>query len=467
MALVFFNTLTRKKEAFHPLSPSEVKLYTCGPTVYDFAHIGNFRTYLFEDILRRWLNTSNYNVTQVMNITDVDDKTIRRSTEKGISLNEYTHDYINFFFEDLLSLKIEPAEFYPRATEYIPDMVQIITHLLEKKIAYKGEDSSIYYDVSKFPDYGKLANIEVAELKSGARVSHDEYDKEEASDFALWKTYDREDGDVFWETPLGKGRPGWHIECSAMSMKHLGPHFDIHTGGVDNIFPHHQNEIAQSEAYTGEKFVNYWLHAEHLIVDGKKMSKSLGNFYTVRDIFKKGFSPLGLRYFYVSSHYRNKLNFTFQGLQAAESSVHRIKDFVLRLKSAHGNPYPDLPEALSKAYQEFKEGMDDDLNTPRAVASVHELMNLLNPVLEEKEISREQAQEVIQFFLYTDKTLGLNLDELLEESLIPEEIERLISEREKARKNKDYRKSDEIRKTLQEKRFVIEDTPSGPRVKRI
>ncbi len=466
MPLVLYNTLNRQKEIFHPISPSEVKLYTCGPTVYDFAHIGNFRTYLFEDILRRWL-ASKYNVIQVMNITDVDDKTIRRSKEKGIPLHEYTHDYINFFFEDLLSLKIEPAEYYPRATDHIQEMVQIIQDLLEKKIAYQGEDKSIYYDVSKFPEYGKLAHIEVKELKSGARVSHDEYDKEEASDFALWKAWDKEDGNVFWETSLGKGRPGWHIECSAMSMKYLGHHFDIHTGGVDNIFPHHQNEIAQSEAHTGEKFVNYWLHAEHLIVEGKKMSKSLGNFYTVRDILKKGFSPLALRYFYVSSHYRSKLNFTLQGLQGAESSVHRIRDFILRLKSAHGASYPELPEVLNKAYQEFKEGMDDDLNTPRATAAVHESINHLNTPLEEKSISREQAQEVIQFFLHADKILGLNLDEILKESHIPQEIQRLISERESARKNKDYRKADEIRKALQEKHFIIEDTPSGPRVKRI
>jgi cysteinyl-tRNA synthetase len=475
MALVFFNTLTRRKEPFSPIEPGKVKMYTCGPTVYDFAHIGNFRTYLFEDVLRRWLKLSGYQVIQVMNITDVDDKTIRGAREKKISLKEYTHPYINAFFEDLLALRIEPAEYYPRATETIPEMVKIIQKLLEKGIAYRGEDGSIYYDVSKFPDYGKLAHMEVKELKAGARVSHDEYDKEEASDFALWKAWDPEDGDVFWETPLGKGRPGWHIECSAMSMKYLGPHFDIHTGGVDNIFPHHQNEIAQSEAYTGQKFVNYWLHAEHLIVEGRKMSKSLGNFYTVRQILQNGYSPLALRYFYLSSHYRNKLNFTFPALQAAHSAVNRIQDFMRRLKEAHGSPFLKLHALLEKAKQEFQEGMNDDLNTPKALAALHDLIGEINVAFDQNTLSFDDANSVAEFFFYVDKLLGLGLEEIYQkasfsdlakdEHLLPPKTKALVEERERARKEKNFKKADEIRMRLKEQGIEIEDTPSGPRIK--
>jgi len=463
MALVFFNTLSRKKEPFVPRVPGEVKLYTCGPTVYDFPHIGNFRTYVFEDVLRRWLVMSGYRVTQVMNLTDVDDKTIRGSHEKKVSLSQYTSPYIQAFFEDLSALSIEKAEHYPRATETITEMVRIIRVLLEKGIAYRGEDGSIYYDVSKFPSYGALAHIQVGELKSGARVSHDEYDKAEASDFALWKAWDSEDGDVFWETELGKGRPGWHIECSAMSMKLLGNHFDIHTGGVDNIFPHHQNEIAQSEAYTGEKFVNFWLHAEHLMVDGRKMSKSLGNFYTVRDVFAKGYSPAALRYFYVASHYRNKLNFTFPALQGAQSAVERIKDFLRRVKAADGKPSAGLVKRIEAAQAEFQAAIEDDLNTPRAVAAVHELINDSNARLEKGEVSLDDARVIGEFFSWVDRLLAIGLT--VDEKEVSPELAALVEQRETARKSKDFKKADEIRKTLEAKGVILEDTPSGPRWK--
>ncbi|MDI6827410.1 MAG: cysteine--tRNA ligase, partial [Armatimonadota bacterium] len=292
MPIRYFNTLTREKNEFHAINDMKVGLYTCGPTVYDFAHIGNWRTYLFEDILRRHLESRGFEVTHVMNITDVDDKTIRGANEKGISLNEYTAPFIAAFYEDRDHLNIKPAHVYPRATEHITEMVALIKKLLEKGIAYKAEDGSIYYDISKFPDYGKLSHFKIEELKAGARVSSDEYEKEQVSDFALWKAWDEADGNVYWDTELGRGRPGWHIECSAMSMKYLGETFDIHTGGVDNIFPHHENEIAQSEAATGKPFVNYWLHSEHLLVENRKMSKSLGNFYTLRDLIARGYDPL-------------------------------------------------------------------------------------------------------------------------------------------------------------------------------
>jgi len=290
MALRFFNTITRKKEEFVSIEPGKVGMYTCGPTVYDYAHIGNFRTYMFEDLLRRYLEYKGYEVTQVMNITDVDDKTIAGSRAKKVSLSEYTKKYIDAFFDDLDTLNIERADFYPEATTHIKEMVELVKKLLDKGFAYRS-DGDIYFKLSSFKDYGKLSKMKLENLKIGARVGKDEYEKEEASDFALWKGWDEKDGDVFWETEIGKGRPGWHIECSAMSMKYLGEHFDIHTGGIDNMFPHHENEIAQSESATGKKFVNFWLHSLHLIVEGKKMSKSLGNIYTLRDILEKGYNP--------------------------------------------------------------------------------------------------------------------------------------------------------------------------------
>lgn len=469
MELAFFNTLTREKEAFKPINPGEVKLYTCGPTVYDYPHIGNFRTYVFEDVLRRWLQVSGYQVVQVMNLTDIDDKTIRGSREKKVSLADYTKPYIDAFFEDLAALRVEPAEYYPKATEHIPEMVAIIDSLLKKGIAYRGDDQSIYFAIRKFSDYGKLAHFNIDELKVGARVQHDEYDKDAASDFALWKAWDPEDGDVFWETPLRKGRPGWHIECSAMSMKYLGPHFDIHTGGVDNIFPHHQNEVAQSEAYSGEKFVNLWLHAEHLIVDGRKMSKSLGNFYTIRNLLGKGFSPLALRYFFVSSHYRNKLNFTMKALEASNSALIRISDFLRRVSGKMGTvPVSGTVPILAwiaEARNDFNDAMNDDLNTPRAVAALHELINHCNPRLEESKLTIEESKHLIDFFLYADRVLALDLSKLIGEEEVPETIKNLILEREEARKSKNFKRSDELRDLLKAKGYQVEDTPSGPRLK--
>src|SRR3989338_8353872 len=315
MPLKLYNTLTRKKEVFKPIKDKIVNLYTCGPTIYDYAHIGNFRAYICSDILKRYLKYKGFKVKHIMNITDVDDKTIKGANQQKISLKDYTKKYEKIFFEDIEALNIDKADVFPKATEHIKEMIDLVKKLLKNGIAYKSEDGSIYYDISKFKDYGKLSHTKIKELKEGARVNQDSYEKESANDFALWKAYHEEDGNIFWQTEIGKGRPGWHIECSAMSMKYLGSHFDIHAGGVDLVFPHHENEIAQSEAFTGKKFVNYWFHNEHLLVDGRKMSKSLGNYYTLRDLLTKNYNPKAIRYLLLSTHYRQQLNFLKKNLK--------------------------------------------------------------------------------------------------------------------------------------------------------
>ncbi len=458
MPIRYFNTLTREKNEFHAINNMKVGLYTCGPTVYDFAHIGNWRTYLFEDILRRHLEYRGFKVTHVMNITDVDDKTIRGANEKGISLNEYTAPFIEAFYEDRDKLNIEPAHVYPRATEHIPEMVALIKKLLEKGIAYKAEDGSVYYDISKFPDYGKLSHFKIEELKAGARVSSDEYEKEQVSDFALWKAWDEADGNVYWDTELGRGRPGWHIECSAMSMKYLGETFDIHTGGVDNIFPHHENEIAQSEAATGKPFVNYWLHSEHLLVENRKMSKSLGNFYTLRDLIARGYDPLAFRYLVLGAHYRSKLNFTWQAMDAAKTALENLYEFVSRLDRE--NP-TGLDEAVERWTKAFDEAMDDDLNTPVALAAVFSLIKEVN-------VHGRGGREVFEAMVKFDSILGLKLSERGKplELEIPSEIMRLVEERQKARIARDFSTADRIRNELLAAGYIVEDTPEGPRVKK-
>ncbi|MEK6857161.1 MAG: cysteine--tRNA ligase, partial [Nanoarchaeota archaeon] len=359
MALKLYNTLKRKMQVFKP-SEDIVKIYTCGPTVYNYPHLGNYRAYLAADILKKYLKYKGYKVKHVTNITDVDDKTIRDSQKEGVSLKEFTDKYTKAFFEDLDTLRIEKADVYPRATETIPEMIKITKKLMQKKLAYKGEDGSIYYKVSKFKKYGKLANIDITKLQSGAsgRVKADEYTKENVQDFALWKAWDSGDGDVFWETELGKGRPGWHIECSAMSMKFLGEQFDIHTGGVDLIFPHHQNEIAQSEGITKKQFVKYWVHNEWVLVNGEKMSKSKGNFYTLRDILSKGYNSLAVRYSLISTHYRQQLNFTLEGLDASKNSLQRLQDFLRTLKDAHAEKDNTKTDKLiERARKKFEKSM--------------------------------------------------------------------------------------------------------------
>jgi len=463
MALRFFNTLTRKKEEFYTIHPGEVRMYTCGPTIYDVAHIGNFRAYVFGDILRRYLEYKGYKVTYAMNITDVDDKTIAGSKKEGIKLAEFTERYKDAFLEDIRSLNIEPADIYPEATGHIEEMVALVKQLLEKGHAYENEGST-YYRISSFAAYGKLSHMDMSGLKSGARVVVDEYEKEQVADFALWKSWDLEDGEVFWETEVGKGRPGWHIECSAMSMKYLGNHFDIHTGGVDLIFPHHENEIAQSEAATGEKFVNFWLHNEHLMVEGRRMGKSLGNYYTLRDLLEKGYNPIAIRYLLMATHHRQQLNFTFDGLEAAKNALQRLYDFVDNLRLLKGEKdNQELESILQKAKKDFEEALDDDLNTSEALGVTFTLVKEVNRLMDEKAISVADAGKVLAVVNEFDSVLGLLKRE---ELILDQEVKALIEKRVNARKEKDFALADQIRKQLEEKGIVLEDTPEGTKWKR-
>ena len=457
--MLLYNTLTRQKEEFKPINPPHVGLYTCGPTVYNYPHIGNYRAYLFGDILKRHLKYSGYDVKHVMNLTDVDDKTIRDSQKAGKSLKEFTEFYSGEFMKDLDLLNIERADVLPKATDYIPEMIKIIETLLENGVAYKGEDGSVYFNIKKFKDYGHLAHLKLDSLQEGAsgRIIKDEYEKENAQDFALWKAYDESDGDVFWDpstwlgagTLIGKGRPGWHIECSAMSMKNLGETFDIHTGGVDLVFPHHENEIAQSEACTGKHFVNYWTHNEWLMVDGKKMAKSAGNFYTLRDIEAKGISPLAMRYLSLQTHYRKPLNFTWESMGAAQSGLNNLSEQFLELGENVGE--------INLTYKEqFMDAMNNDLEAPKALALVWDLLKDLN-------ISKEDKKATILDF---DRVLGLGLDKLkpLE---ITDEVKKLADERIEARKNKDFKKSDELRDEIKKLGFELKDTPDGYKISKI
>jgi cysteinyl-tRNA synthetase len=462
--IVLFNTLTRRKEPFNSLESGKIKMYTCGPTVYDYAHIGNFRAFLFEDLLKRWLGQRSFMVTHVMNLTDVDDKTIKGSQKQNLPLRQFTDFYIKAFFEDLKALNVEPADVYPRATDHIPEMIILIKTLLDKGYAYRGEDGSIYYCISKFPDYGKLSKLKTGELKAGARVSQDEYAKEEAQDFALWKTWTSQDGDVYWETEFGKGRPGWHVECSAMSMKYLGETFDIHCGGVDNMFPHHENEIAQSEAATGKKFVNYWLHNEHLFVEGKKMSKSFGNFYTLRDLLAKGCDPTAIRYLLMSVHYRQQFNFTFEALESAKSAVGKLRNFVRRLHDVEGtqNSKGKVATLSEKLEACFGGSMDDDLDVAAAIASLFDFVREINNLLDENKVSKQEAVNVGGLMMRIDEVLGVVGKVEVEEAL-PTDIDALVQKREAARKAKNWKEADAIRAQLKGMGIVLEDTAQGVR----
>ncbi|MFQ5870140.1 MAG: cysteine--tRNA ligase [Candidatus Zixiibacteriota bacterium] len=463
MALRFYNTFTKKIEEFSSIRPGEVRMYTCGPTVYDYAHIGNYRAYIFEDLLRRYLKYKGYNVIQVMNVTDIDDKSIRASREQGIRLQEYTRKYKDAFFEDIDTLNIERAEHYPVATEHIPEMVEMIKTLLERGHAYQ-KDGSIYFEVKSFPPYGKLSGFDISQLKAGARIDSDEYEKETASDFALWKAWDEDDGEVFWETELGKGRPGWHIECSAMSIKYLGQPFDIHTGGVDNIFPHHENEIAQSEGASGDKFANCWLHNAHLMVEGRKMAKSFGNFYTLKDLLKLGHHPTAIRYQLLTIHYRQQLNFTFEGLSGALSSLQRLRDFWRSLEDVRGdNDGGKVAPVLEKAKTGFEEGLDEDLNISPALASIFDMVREVNSLIAEGQISKGEAQQTLNLLKRFDAVLGFIRPE---ESTIDEEIEALIEGRNQARGDKNWAEADRIRDELLKKGIVLEDTKEGTKWKR-
>jgi cysteinyl-tRNA synthetase len=462
-SLHLFNTLTRQKEKFEPIQKDKVGLYTCGPTVYSYAHIGNFRAFLFEDLLKRWLKKSGYNVTHVMNITDVDDKTIKGSKRDGVPLQQYTAHHTDAFFQDVKALNIEMADYYPRATEHIPEMSALIKTLLKKGYAYHGDDESVYFAINKFPSYGKLSHINLRELKVGLRVRQDEYAKEEAQDFALWKAWTLEDGDVCWETEFGKGRPGWHIECSAMSMKYLGETFDIHCGGVDNIFSHHENEIAQSEAATGKPFVNYWLHNEHLLVEGKRMAKRFGNYYTLRDLLEKGFEPTAIRLLLLSTHYRQQFNFTFEGLEAAKSGVERLQNFLRRLHDVNGNGTDSkIAGLLEKVEGDFETTMNDDLNIGVALAKLYDFVHEVNALLDTGAVSKQEANDVTAFMKGIDSVLGV-IGAVKTDEALPKEAEVLIAEREEARKSRDWKKADEIRLRLKTMGIVVEDTKTGVR----
>ena len=445
MVLKIYNTLTRSIEEFKPIDPQEASLYTCGPTVYNYPHIGNYRAYIFGDILKRVLLYNGYAVKHIMNLTDVDDKTIRDSIKAGKSLEDFTEFYSEEFFKDLDALNIIKADVYPKATEHIQEMIGIIENLLEKEIAYKGEDGSIYFNISKDTEYGKLSHLDLEKLKEGGsnRIIKDEYEKENAQDFALWKAYDEADGNVSWDAPFGKGRPGWHIECSAMSMKYLGETLDIHTGGIDLIFPHHENEIAQSESASGKPFVKYWMHNEWLLVDGKKMAKSAGNFYTLRDIIEKGYSPLAFRYLTLQSSYRTPLNFTWESLDASKIALKKMSDMYLGFGDGNGK--------VSAQYEkEFHESINDDLGIPKALGIVWKMLG-------DETVSNEDKKMTLLKF---DTILGLGIDKTVVE-IIPENVMILAKERESARASKDWSKSDEIRKQIEELGYTVRDGENG------
>ncbi|NGX61604.1 MAG: Cysteine--tRNA ligase [Chlamydiae bacterium] len=469
--LYFYNTEKREKEVFRPHSHNLVKMYTCGPTVYHYAHIGNFRTYVFEDLLRRTLRFFGYQVHQVMNLTDVDDKTIKGAIHLEQSLEDYTKPYKNAFFCDIKTLGIEPAENYPAATDYIPQMIDFIQKLIDKGYAYKSKDHSIYFSIEKFPRYGRLSHLKLEELKVGAgdrRIAEDEYDKENVSDFVLWKAYDpTRDGHIFWESPFGKGRPGWHLECSAMAHSLLGESIDIHCGAVDNVFPHHENEIAQSEAFSDKGFVRYWLHSEHLIVNHKKMSKSLGNFYTLRDLLNKGFSGTEVRYMLLHTHYRTQLNFTFEGMEGARSSLQRINDFIRRMQEI---ATPDAPhseqarEALQRAIPKFSQALADDLNISVALAALFDLMHEFNSLQDQQALTEGDAAEALYVLQQFNRVIGCFSFETEEPP--PLYLQEMLEQREEARKQKNWELADQLRHEILASGYLMEDTPHGPRLKK-
>jgi cysteinyl-tRNA synthetase len=421
---------------------------------------------MFEDLLRRYIKFCGFKVTQVQNLTDVDDKTIRASTEQGLPLKEYTKTYIDAFFSDLAKLNIEPAEHYPAATDYIPEMIALIETLFEKGYAYQSDDGSVYYSIDKFAEYGKLARLDREGMQSGARVDQDEYDKDNAADFALWKAYVPEDGDVVWDSPWGRGRPGWHIECSAMSMKLLGESFDIHTGGVDNIFPHHEDEIAQSEAATGKPYSKYWMHCGYLVVDGKKMSKSLGNFHTLREVLDMGYSGREVRYELLSGHYRQSLNFAFKSLDANRAALKRLDEFAANIKEAVDSEMEagELPEWAIETREKFAAAMDDDMNISGAMAALFDTVHAGNKAMAENAIPVRQALAVSNLWKELDAVLGI-LEAPDEE--ISAEVAALLEARTAARAEKDWAESDRIRAALAELGWTVKDTPEGPKLRRL
>jgi cysteinyl-tRNA synthetase len=472
MALRFFNTLTQELEVFHPQKDNTVRMYTCGPTVYNYVHIGNFRTFTFQDMLRRWLRYRGYRLDHVMNVTDVDDKIIANAAKEQKSLEDYTRGFTRAFFEDAAALRLEQPEHVAPATKHIPEMVEAIQKLAAKNYTYTN-DGSTYFRISNFTQYGKLSHNDFAGIRSGARVDVDEYDKADARDFVLWKG--RKGNEPFWTAPFGDGRPGWHIECSAMAMSYLGETLDIHAGGVDLIFPHHENEIAQSESITGKPFARFWLHSEHLHIESQKMSKSLGNFYTLRDLLDQGYQPEAIRYLLASVPYRKKLNFTFDGLKAAAKSIERLRDFELRVASAKlpAGRNEAVSERSAAAIRQFEEAMDDDLNTAEALAAVFEYVRAINTALDENQFQEENrwdAARVLEIFdsiFDVLKPSGGPAGGTVEVAVPSNgEIDGYITERQQAKKSRDFARADQIRALLESKGILLEDTKEGVRWKR-
>ena len=463
MGIRLFNTYSRQLEEFAPLDASSrgVKMYTCGPTVYNHAHIGNFRAYLFEDLLQRHLEARGYQVERVMNLTDVDDKTIRGARAAGRRLADFTAIYKDAFFQDLDTLRIKRAQHFPAATEprYIERMIAMIQQLESLGIAYQAEDRSVYFRLAKFPDYGKLAHLNLDELRPTGRIANDEYEKESIGDFALWKAWDEADGEVAWDSPWGRGRPGWHIECSAMATALLGPEIDIHCGGVDNIFPHHEAEIAQSECCTGKKYVRYWLHCAHLMVDGQKMSKKLGNFYTLRDLIEKGFTGREARCALLTVNYRLPLNFTIPGLESARAALHRIDEWVERI-TAHAAGTSSAATPFSAFTEKFFNALDEDLNISGALGDLFDLIRESNSALDRGEVSPAQAAQLLGDWRRIDSVLGFER----EAAAIPAEVLALVEQRQQARANKDWKKSDELRDAILALDWVVKDTKDGPKL---
>lgn len=462
--LRLYNTESKQKESVPRSEDGTTRIYACGPTVYNFAHIGNLRTYVFEDLLKRTLRYFGHPVFHVMNITDVDDKTIKGAIEQGTTLESFTKPYRGAFFEDLKTLNIEPADRYPSAIEHIPDMIAMIESLLQQGIAYKGEDGSVYYSVAKFPSYGRLSHLKLDELKAnaGGRLD-DEYDKDAVSDFVLWKGYDESrDGDLYWESPFGKGRPGWHIECSAMAIKHCGETVDIHMGGIDNMFPHHENEIAQSEGCTHKRFAKLWMHAEHLIVNGKKMSKSLGNFFTLRDLLDKGYTGAEIRFLLLQTHYKTQLNFTEEGLVASRNALRRIRDCLDRVARAEPSDTNTSFDGIEAAFQK---ALADDLNISEALSAVFDLVKRVNAAIDAHTLSAENISELHALFSRFETVLGcLPLDQ--QEAVIPEDVQQALVKRTEARSAKDWGLADEMRDFIHAAGYEVEDSPTGPVLKK-
>jgi cysteinyl-tRNA synthetase len=465
MALRFYNTLTQQVETFSPLSGNVVRMYTCGPTVYNHVHIGNLRTFTFQDILRRWLRARGYTLDHVMNITDVEDKIIRNAAAHHQSIFEYTAQYEQAFLEDMRTLRLEQPERLAKATDHIQEMVQAIEKLDQRGFTYTS-DGSVYYRIANFPTYGKLSHNDFSGIRAGARVDVDEYDKADARDFVLWKA--KKEGEPGWDTPLGDGRPGWHIECSVMAMKYLGETLDIHTGGVDLIFPHHENEIAQSEALTGKPFVRYWLHAEHLIVEGQKMSKSLGNYYTLRDLIEKGYAPEAVRYLLASVPYRKKLNFTFDGLKAAATAIDRLRNYKLRLETAKLSEGANekVEQRTQAAHQAFDDALDEDLNTAEALAAVFEYVRDTNTAMDSGEFAADNVPGALKFLDHFDAVFDVLRPAASTGGLSDAEIDALIAERVASKKSRNFARADEIRAELAGLGIVLEDTKDGVRWKR-